>query len=246
MPVNCLMAMFSSIPCWRVQYSQINFIPREIIVELWNEGLVKISRKVSGLVSVALWFHRTATILQHWCVFDKRISDLSLDQKPSADHFFAYPVNSPQRYGRFCKIFPRVLQSISSDFAKYFLGFAKYFKADLPEIVKSLKLPPSSICQLCHRLKKWWNSGTNYERLGYLCNGREEKKTTGYSPDVLPARVSAQRVGFFNVGSGRVGVSKNMIGYYRVSFFLSGISGYFGYFRVCRVFSGISGFTHIY
>ena len=47
-------------------------------------------------------------------------------------------------------------------------------------------------------------------------------------------------------GSGRVGVSKNMIGYFRVSFFLSGISGYFGYFRVCQVFSGISGFTHIY
>ena len=47
-------------------------------------------------------------------------------------------------------------------------------------------------------------------------------------------------------GSGRVGVSKNTIGYFRVSFFLSGISGYFGYFRVCRVFSGISGFTHIY
>ena len=47
-------------------------------------------------------------------------------------------------------------------------------------------------------------------------------------------------------GSGRVRVSKNMIGYFRVSFFLSGISGYFGYFRVCRVFLGISGFTHIY
>ena len=71
---------------------------------------------------------------------------------------------------------------------------------------------------------------------------------------------SAQRVGFFNVGSGRVldkipgsgsgsgrvGVLKNTIGYFRVSFFLSGISGYFGYFRVCRVFLGISGFTHIY
>ena len=74
---------------------------------------------------------------------------------------------------------------------------------------------------------------------------------------------SAQRVGFFNMGSGRVldkipgsrsgsgrvGVSKNTIGYFRVSFFLSGISGYFGYFgyfRVCRVFLGISGFTHIY
>ena len=49
------------------------------------------------------------------------------------------------------------------------------------------------------------------------------------------------RVGF---GSGRS--VENMIGYFRVSFFLSGISGYFGYFRVCRVFSGISGFTHIY
>ena len=75
-----------------------------------------------------------------------------------------------------------------------------------------------------------------------------------------PVWDSAQRVGFFNIGSGRVldkipgsrsgsgrvGVSKNMIGYFRVSFFLSGISGYFGYFRVCRVFSGISGFTHIY
>ena len=36
-------------------------------------------------------------------------------------------------------------------------------------------------------------------------------------------------------GSGRVGVSKNMIGYFRVSFFLSGISGisgYVGYFWV--------------
>ena len=57
---------------------------------------------------------------------------------------------------------------------------------------------------------------------------------------------SAQRVGFFNIGSGRVldkipgsgsgssrvGVSKNTIGYFRVSFLLSGISGYVGYFRV--------------
>ena len=71
---------------------------------------------------------------------------------------------------------------------------------------------------------------------------------------------SAQRVGFFNIGSGRVfdkipgsglgsgrvGVSKYTIGYFRVSFLLLGISGYFGYFRVCRVFSGISGFTHVY
>ena len=68
-------------------------------------------------------------------------------------------------------------------------------------------------------------------------------------------RTSAQRVGFFNIGSGRVldkipgsgsgsgrvGVSKNTIGYLRVSFLLSGIFGYFGYYRVCLVFSGISG-----
>ena len=71
---------------------------------------------------------------------------------------------------------------------------------------------------------------------------------------------SVQRVGFFNIGSGRVldkilgsgsglgrvGVSKYTIGYFRVSLLFSGISGYFGYFRVCWVFSGISGFTHIY
>ena len=80
------------------------------------------------------------------------------------------------------------------------------------------------------------------------------------SPDLSQLNTSAQRVGFFNIGSGRVldkipgsgsglgrvGVSKNTIWYFRVSFLLSGISGYFGYFRVCRVFSGISGFTHIY
>ena len=60
---------------------------------------------------------------------------------------------------------------------------------------------------------------------------------------------SAQRVGFFNIGSGRVlekipgsgsgsgrvGVLKYMIGYFRVSFLLSGISGY------SWVFPGISG-----
>ena len=45
------------------------------------------------------------------------------------------------------------------------------------------------------------------------------------------------------LGSGRVGVSKYTIKYFRVSFLLSGISGYVGY---CRVLSGISGFTHIY
>ena len=83
-------------------------------------------------------------------------------------------------------------------------------------------------------------------------NGARKKKRSMFS---------AQRVGFFNIGSGRVGsgrvldkilgsgsgsgrvgVSKYTIGYFRVSFLLSGISGYFGYFRVCRVFSGISVF----
>ena len=44
-------------------------------------------------------------------------------------------------------------------------------------------------------------------------------------------------------GSGRVGVLKYTIRYFRVSFLLSGISVYF---RVCRVFLGISGFTYIY
>ena len=57
---------------------------------------------------------------------------------------------------------------------------------------------------------------------------------------------SAQRVGFFNIGSGwvvdkipgsglgsgKVGVSKNTIGYFQVSFLLSGISGISRYFWV--------------
>ena len=74
--------------------------------------------------------------------------------------------------------------------------------------------------------------------------------------DQCPAgRVFQYRVGSGRVldkilgsglGSGRVGVSENTIGYFRVPFLLSGISGYLGYFRVCRVFSGISWFTHIY
>ena len=85
-------------------------------------------------------------------------------------------------------------------------------------------------------------------------------KIWGVSSEALPVVCSAYRVGFFNngsgrvldkipgsgSGSGRVGVSKYAIGFFWVSFLLSGISGYFGYFRVCRVFSGISGFTHIY
>ena len=64
---------------------------------------------------------------------------------------------------------------------------------------------------------------------------------------------SAQRVGFFNIrsgrvldkipgsgsGSGRVGVLKNTIGYIRVSFLFSGNSGYF------RVIPGIPGDSQI-
>ena len=47
-------------------------------------------------------------------------------------------------------------------------------------------------------------------------------------------------------GSGRVGVSKYTIGYFRVSFLLSGISGYVGYFRVFPGMSGISGYIRVY
>ena len=47
-------------------------------------------------------------------------------------------------------------------------------------------------------------------------------------------------------GSGWVGVSKYTIGYFRVSFLLLGIYGYFGYFSVRGVSWGISGFTHMY
>jgi len=46
-------------------------------------------------------------------------------------------------------------------------------------------------------------------------------------------------------GSGRVVVSKNTVGYFRVSFLLSGISRYFGYFRVCRVFLGLPIYTRV-
>ena len=73
---------------------------------------------------------------------------------------------------------------------------------------------------------------------------------------------SAQRVGFFNIGSGRVvdkipgsgsdlgrvGVTKNTIRYFRVSFFfrvfpgISGISGYVGYFWV---FLGLPIYTRV-
>ena len=44
-------------------------------------------------------------------------------------------------------------------------------------------------------------------------------------------------------GSGRVGVSKYTIGYFRVSLLLSGIFGYFGYFRVI---SGIFGYFWVF
>ena len=70
---------------------------------------------------------------------------------------------------------------------------------------------------------------------------------------------SAQRIGFFNIGSGRVldkipgsgsgsgrvGVSKNMIGYFRVSCFLSGISGISGYVGYFRVFLGLPIYTRV-
>ena len=71
------------------------------------------------------------------------------------------------------------------------------------------------------------------------------------APKQCPAgRVFQYRVGSGRVldkipgsgsGSGRVGVLKFTIGYFRVSFLLSGISGHFGYFRVFRVFPGMSG-----
>ena len=47
-------------------------------------------------------------------------------------------------------------------------------------------------------------------------------------------------------GSGRVGVSKYAIGYFRVSLLLSGIFGYFGYFRVFRVSTGINGYQRVF
>ena len=70
---------------------------------------------------------------------------------------------------------------------------------------------------------------------------------------------SAQRVGFFNIGSGRVldkipgsgsgsgrvGLSKNMIRYFRVPLLLSGISGYLGYVGYFRVFLGLPIYTRV-
>ena len=71
---------------------------------------------------------------------------------------------------------------------------------------------------------------------------------------VASVATSAQRVGFFSIGLGRVGywtkyrvagregVSKNRIGCFRVSFSLSGISGYDGYFWV---FLGLPIYTRV-
>ena len=70
-----------------------------------------------------------------------------------------------------------------------------------------------------------------------------------FHKSIVRHETSAQRVGFFNIGSGRVlekipgsgsglgrvGVLKYTIGYFRVSLLLSGISGY------SWVFPGISG-----
>ena len=72
-------------------------------------------------------------------------------------------------------------------------------------------------------------------------------------------KTSAQRVGFFNIGSGRVldkipgsgsgsgrvGVSKNTIRYFRVSFFLSGILGISGYVGYFQVFLGLPIYTRV-
>ena len=71
---------------------------------------------------------------------------------------------------------------------------------------------------------------------------------------------SAQRVGFFNIGSGRVldkipgsgfgsgrvGVSKNTMGYFRVSFLLPGILGISGYVRYFRFFLGLPIYTKVF
>ena len=46
-------------------------------------------------------------------------------------------------------------------------------------------------------------------------------------------------------GSGRVGVSENTIGYFRVSFLLSGISGISGYVGYFRVFLGLPIYTWV-
>ena len=73
---------------------------------------------------------------------------------------------------------------------------------------------------------------------------------------------SAQRVGFFNIGSGqvldkipgsgsssgRVGVSKTTIGYFRVFFYFRvfpGISGTSGYVRYFWVFLGLPIYTKV-
>ena len=46
-------------------------------------------------------------------------------------------------------------------------------------------------------------------------------------------------------GSGRVGVLKNTIGFFRVPFLLSGISGYLGYVGYFRVFLGLLIYTRV-
>ena len=46
--------------------------------------------------------------------------------------------------------------------------------------------------------------------------------------------------------SGRVGVSKYAIRYFRVSLLFSGIFGYFGYFQVFRVSTGINGYQRVF
>ena len=81
-----------------------------------------------------------------------------------------------------------------------------------------------------------WMHQVACDQLGTGRGTREER------PKHSPA--SAQRVGFFNIGSGRVldkipgsGSSSGRVG----------VSKYtIGYFRVCQVFLGISGFTNAF
>ena len=72
--------------------------------------------------------------------------------------------------------------------------------------------------------------------------------TQGPAGRVFQYRVGSGRVldKIPGSGSGRVGVLKYTIGYFRVSFLLSGISGYVGYFRVFPGMSGIYGYIRVY
>ena len=55
--------------------------------------------------------------------------------------------------------------------------------------------------------------------------GTSKRENPWFAPGTAPVYSSAQRVGFFNIGSGRVGYWTK----YRVSLLVSGIFRYFGY-----------------